>query len=98
MKYSTLLKTILLIAFAVNAIANIGVAQEIQSAPIIDPFSSSKDNLGAISSSVNLFTGDVSMPLSLVSIAGRDGIGINVSVFYSSANIENIASVWNLEA
>src|SRR2546426_166894 len=99
MKYPTLLKSILLAAINVSTIVNNGMAQEgAQSAPIIDPFSISQDNLGAISNSVNLFTGDISMPLSLVSIPGRDGIGINVSAFYSSSNIENLVGMWNLDA
>jgi hypothetical protein len=75
-----------------------GMAQDVQSAPIIDPFNLGKDNLGAISNSVNLFTGDVSLPMSLISIPGREDISINLSAMYSSANIENVVSVWNLDA
>lgn len=71
---------------------------EPSAAPKINPFSLSPDNLGAIANSVNLFTGDLALPLNLVSIPGRDGLGIDVSIQYSSANIENISDMWNLEA
>jgi len=74
---------------------NVPVAQ---SAPIIDPFSLSQDQAGVISNSVNLLTGDTSIPLTLVSIPGGEGLATNVSLFYSSANIENQATTWNLDA
>jgi len=69
-----------------------------KSAAIVDPFSLSPDNLGTISNAVNLFTGDLTLPLNLVSIPGRGNLGISVSAVYSSANIENYASTWNLDA
>jgi hypothetical protein len=67
-------------------------------APKVNAFSLNPDNLGAIANSVNLHTGDLNLPLNLVSIAGRDGLSMDVSLFYNSANIENIVDTWNLDS
>lgn len=71
---------------------------ESTASPQAKSFSLSGDNLGAIANSVNLFTGDLNLPLSLVSIPGQGGLGMDVSIVYSSANIENQVDIWNLEA
>ncbi|MBL1215605.1 MAG: hypothetical protein HND52_19720 [Ignavibacteriae bacterium] len=63
----------------------------------INPFELDADNLGALQNSVNLFSGDVAVPMNLVSLPGRNGLGVNVSISYSS-NVENIFDTWNLEA
>lgn len=65
--------------------------------PKINTFSLNFDNLGAINNSVNLFTGDVNLPLNLVSLPGRNGLDVNVAISYNS-NIQNFADTWNLEA
>jgi hypothetical protein len=54
-------------------------------------------NTGAASNSVNLFTGDVALPLNLVSLPGANGLDVNVSIAYNS-NVQNIVDTWNLEA
>ena len=75
------------------------VAQSHQpSAPNINPFSLKPDNLGAIANSVNLFTGDLNLPLNMVSLPGRGGLSIELSISYSSFNIENQVDIWNLES
>ena len=56
------------------------------------------DNIGAFANSVNLLTGELAVPLNLVSIPGRAGIGINISVNYNSTNIENIVNLWNQDS
>ncbi len=90
-------KSLFVLPFLIMAI-NSMAQDEPSAAPKINAFSLSPDNLGAIANSVNLFTGDLALPLNLVSIPGRDGLGIDVSLSYSSANIENISDVWNLDA
>jgi hypothetical protein len=67
-------------------------------APKINPFSLNPDNLGSLSNSVNLFTGDLNLPLNLVSIPGDRGLGIDVTISYNSTNIENIVDTWNLDS
>jgi len=68
------------------------------SAPKVSSFSLGSDKLGSIANSVNLFTGDLNLPMNLVSIPGGNGLGVDVSIQYSSANIENIVGTWNLES
>lgn len=60
-------------------------------------FATSPNQLGAIQSSVNLFTGDVQFPIPLASIAGRNGLDINLSISYSS-NVHRQSNTWNAEA
>lgn len=91
-------KSLLFIAIMASQTFFAAAQSDQNSATVIDPFSLSADKTGTLSNSVNLFTGDVALPLSLVSFPGRDGIGINVSFSYSSANIETTASLWNLDA
>ena len=67
------------------------------SAPVINTFELGSDNLGAINSSVNLYSGDVNLPLNMFSLPGRGGLDVNVSIIYNS-NIQNIVDTWNLEA
>lgn len=71
--------------------------QEPVSAPQVETFSLSADQIGAAQNSVNLFTGDVALPLNLVSMPGRGGINAGVSISYSS-NVHNIAETRNEEA
>lgn len=66
-------------------------------APSINAFQLKENNLGAIANSVNLFTGSLNLPLELVSLPGRNGLGINVSIFYNSS-VRHIVDVWNLDA
>jgi len=71
-------------------------AQDPTSAPEINTFATNQDNLGAIGNSINLFTGDVNLPLNLISLPGRGGLDVNVSLLYSS-NVQNIVDTWNVE-
>jgi hypothetical protein len=70
---------------------------EPSAAPDATAFSTSPDKLGAVASSVNLFSGDLTLPMNLVSLPSKEGLGINVSIAYSS-NIQNTVDTWNLEA
>jgi hypothetical protein len=66
-------------------------------APTVKTFALEPDITGAASNSVNLFTGDVALPLNLVSLPGQNGLDVNVSISYSS-NVQDIVDTWNLEA
>ena len=66
-------------------------------APAVKTFALEPDITGAASNSVNLFTGDVALPLNLVSLPGQNGLDVNVSISYSS-NVRHIVDTWNLEA
>lgn len=70
---------------------------ESTNAPKVSAFSLSPDNLGAISNSVNLFTGQVSLPLNLASLPGKNELGINFSINYMS-NVRDAVTTRNLEA
>ncbi|MBO8131424.1 MAG: hypothetical protein H0Z29_07915 [Candidatus Marinimicrobia bacterium] len=59
---------------------------------VLDP-----DFKGLASNSVNLFTGDVCLPLRLVSVSGPNGLGVDVSIVYNS-NVQGVVNTWNLEA
>ncbi len=58
----------------------------------IDP-----NGLGGIAQSVNLFRGDVSVPVNVVSLTSRSGVDASLTLTYSS-NIGEQVDTWNLEA
>jgi RHS repeat-associated protein len=58
----------------------------------IDP-----SGLGGIAQSVNLFRGDVSVPLSVVSLTSRSGIDASLALIYNSNTGEQV-DTWNLAA
>ena len=68
------------------------------SAPEAQPFSLADNNLGALSNSINLFTGEVNLPINLVSLSNGNGLGIDVSIAYSSSGVKQNVETWNLEA
>ncbi len=63
----------------------------------ISSFATGADLTGAVAGSVNLFTGDVALPLTLVTVPGRGGLTASVGALYSSGT-EEALSTWNLEA
>jgi len=73
-------------------------AQDDQStaAPKPKTFALNPDNLGVIGNSVNLFSGDVNLPLNLFTLPGKNGLDVSVTIAYSS-NIQNVVNTWNLE-
>ena len=76
----------------------ISVAQDApRPSPEIRGFNLSPDNVGAIANTVNLYTGDLALPLSLISIPGRNGLDVGVSIMYNSG-VQNQVDTWNLEA
>ncbi|HLG41526.1 MAG TPA: hypothetical protein VI461_17730, partial [Chitinophagaceae bacterium] len=94
-------KTLKILSFQVFAflIAIDGITQEGKpsSSPGIKTFALQQDISGPASNSVNLFTGDVALPMNLVSLPGHNGLDVSVSISYGS-NIQNIVDNWNLES
>jgi hypothetical protein len=70
---------------------------EPSAAPALKTFALNSDLLGGASNSVNLFTGDVALPISLLSLPGRNGLDINIGISYSS-QVQQAVNKWNLEA
>lgn len=66
-------------------------------APPIKTFSQQADIPGMASNSVNLFSGDVALPISLISLPSGNGLDVNISIAYNS-NVQNIVDTWNLQA
>lgn len=71
--------------------------EEASFAPQARTFATDPDLLGVLSNSVNLFTGQVNLPLNLITLPGRGGLDVNVSILYNS-NVDKIVDTWNLEA
>ncbi len=68
-----------------------GVSQPVKT------FALNPDKPSTGANSVNLFTGDVSLPLNLISLPGRNGLSINVGISYSS-NVQNSVGRWNVQS
>ncbi|MDH6115351.1 RHS repeat-associated protein [Kitasatospora sp. MAP12-15] len=49
----------------------------------------------AVANAVNMFRGEVNLPINLVSLSGRNGLDVNVAAFYSSG-VHRAAQRWNL--
>lgn len=65
--------------------------------PSIRTFQMGGGEIGNIANSVNLFRGDVNLPLELVSLPGRGDLDVKIAIIYQS-NIQNLVDTWNLEA
>ncbi|HMW35408.1 MAG TPA: DUF6531 domain-containing protein, partial [bacterium] len=94
---SILILTVLVILRGATLFSDVVAQEESSSAPKISTFATGKDILGVASNSVNLFSGDVHLPLALLSVPGRNGLDVGVNISYNS-NIQNQNSTWNLEA
>lgn len=70
---------------------------EPSAAPALKTFALNSDLLGGASNSVNLFTGDVALPISLLSLPGRSGLDVQLGISYSS-QVQHTVNKWNLEA
>ena len=68
-----------------------------EAAPAVTGAQLDSGSLGDIKNSVNLFRGDVNVPLKLVSFTGRNGMDIKVSAVYES-NIHHQAQTWNMNS
>lgn len=78
-------------------------AMSTQTAPLnstshsIKTFANNGNALGSAENSVNLFTGDVALPVPLINLAGRNGLDVSVGLSYSS-NVQHNIGTWNPEA
>lgn len=96
--YPTKKRVFIVCVLFLSALSAVNAGENMSSpAPAINTFSTNPDNIGAIANSVNLFTGDVNLPINLVSLSGKNGLDVNVSILYSS-NIQQQVGVRNLEA
>jgi len=67
------------------------------SIPSIRGFQLDGSAIGDAAKSVNLYRGDVNLPLKLVSLAGPNGLNVSVSGYYGS-NLGQQVTTWNREA
>ena len=65
--------------------------------PAIRTFQIDPSGLGGIAESVNLFRGDISVPIELVTVTSRSGLEAGLRLVYNS-NIKNGTDTWNLDA
>jgi RHS repeat-associated protein len=72
-------------------------AGDFTSIPEIRLFQLDSGNVGNIQNSVNLFRGDVTFPLTLASLPGRNGLDVTVTALYSS-HVQDSVDTWNLDA
>jgi hypothetical protein len=66
-------------------------------APNVKTFALNPDQIGSATNSVNLYTGDVNLPVNLVSLPGHNGLDVQVSMAYTS-NVQQTVNTWNLDA
>src|SRR5687767_737647 len=65
--------------------------------PSIRPFQMDPGGLGSIADAVNLFRGEITLPLTLVSLTGRGGLNANATLVYNS-NVARQVDLWNLDS
>lgn len=65
--------------------------------PAIKTFALQTDITGAASNSVNLYTGDVALPINILSLTGHNGLDASVTIAYNS-NVQSTVDAWNLES
>jgi len=65
--------------------------------PSIRSFQIDPNGLGGISESINLFRGDINLPLKLITITSRSGLQAGASLVYQS-NLGKQADTWNQDA
>ena len=67
------------------------------SGPSIRGFQIDPSGLGSIAESVNLFRGDVNLPINLLTISSKGGIEVTATILYNS-NVWKDADAWNMES
>jgi len=83
--------------FVFNSTTLFAQAVESSRSPEIKQFTLNPDLSGFVDNAVNLYTGDLNLPVKLAEIAGRNGLGINITATYNS-NIQHIRDIWALDA
>ena len=71
--------------------------QQAGTVPALRTFQTLESSLGRISENVNLFRGNVSFPLPLLSMENRGGLQVDVSLAYQSDILHSVTT-WNLES
>ena len=65
--------------------------------PELRIFQFDRGGLQTIKDSVNLYRGDVALPLALLSLPVRNGLSMEVTATYGS-NVQNAIRQWNMDA
>ncbi len=91
---SFILLVLSLFLLNLNSIGQVRDAQVSENAG----FSLDSDNLGAIANSINLFTGEVALPMNLVSLPSRGGLSANITISYSTVGVRQQVKTRNLES
>lgn len=55
-------------------------------------------NLGSLQNSVSPYTGQVSFPMTVASLAGRGGLAPEIVINYNSSGVKQMVNTWNREA
>ena len=72
-------------------------ANAVSARPVIQGFQLDSGAVGDIARAVNMFRGDVNIPLTLTQLTGQNGLAITVTAFYGS-NVVQAARTWNAAA
>ena len=64
-------------------------------APTIRPFQFDGDTSGMLRKSVNLYRGQVTIPLPLVTVSGRNGLSVALTALYQGVTAAE-ATTWNM--
>ena len=73
------------------------MSQASDQTPPIRLFQFDDDGIGALKNSVNLFRGDVNLPLTLFTLTGRNSLDVKVSLLGQS-NVQDQVDRWSLDA
>ena len=97
MKKHNHFKLLFLALFLMSYTQGLKAQYEPSAAPALKTFALNSDLLGGASNSVNLFSGDVALPISLLTLPGRNGLDVQLGISYSS-QVQQTVNKWNLEA
>jgi RHS repeat-associated protein len=70
---------------------------QLSQVPSIHSFEFDKGSIGQIKTSVNQFRGSVSLPITFMTLPGRQGLDVKIAALYAS-NVKDQVTTWNLEA
>ncbi|MBO1350061.1 MAG: hypothetical protein EBE86_023000 [Hormoscilla sp. GUM202] len=56
------------------------------------------DGIGNIHESINMFQGEIALPIDLLSVGGSGGLEAAISLHYSSSGVRDAARTWNIES
>ena len=82
----------------VEETASTGGEDAASSALVFNNFDAGSNDLGVFQNSINLYTGEVALPMNIAALPAVRGLSANLSISYSSANVGFYRDTWNLEA